>query len=307
MSSSGQQVYASLAQLSVKGMANALLEKHAADKADPFQSAFLTAHSFATAFIRSGSTRQELNEAITRSNSGTVTFVPPKALDVLHSVFLVLELPGLATFRADGGGVMHEVCPNGARNTYTVTTDGAGAVLNVVHDASGNAGDPAFNASYIDVSTGATITGNANTTATCVLNDANASDCLGATAFYKNGVGFWAVRECTLMIGGTPIDTLTADLLFIDNEIHGKPSQDPYNEFLHGKTDIDNSAANRSTKKRRLYVPLNYWFCGGSLSNALKLISMQLHEVKFRLTFRSMSELIIVPTATASSLNTSIT
>ena len=86
--SSYNSVYASLAQLSVVGQANAELKKHESGVLDVFTSAFYTHEAAAFGVIR-----DEKNVDV--KSASTVTFQPPRSFDVLHSVMLVCDLPGL--------------------------------------------------------------------------------------------------------------------------------------------------------------------------------------------------------------------
>ena len=112
MSCSGETVYSSLAQLSVKGQADTLLEQNKVGQLDIFSSAFYTNPSFASGFIRCGDTKQ-----IDATTGGVQIYQPPRSFDVVHDVFLVFELPGLiqvATHTTAGGATrQYEVLPEG--------------------------------------------------------------------------------------------------------------------------------------------------------------------------------------------------
>ena len=87
----GQVVYASLAQMSVKGAANSKLESLSVGMLDVFSSAFWTHPSYAHSVIRN------CDEELTFSAkaAGVKLFQPPRSMDVVYNMFAVVDLPGL--------------------------------------------------------------------------------------------------------------------------------------------------------------------------------------------------------------------
>lgn len=120
----GQVVYASLAQMSVKGAANSKLESLSVGMLDVFSSAFWTHPSYAHSVIRN------CDEELTFSAkaAGVKLFQPPRSMDVVYNMFAVVDLPGLVN-TADIGGVDYEVITNPAdqpvyRTTVSLETTG---------------------------------------------------------------------------------------------------------------------------------------------------------------------------------------
>lgn len=103
----GQVVYASLAQMSVKGAANSKLEQLSVGMLDVFSSAFWTHPSYAHSVIRN------CDEELTFSAkaAGVKIFQPPRSMDVVYNMFAVVDLPGLVN-TAVIGGEEYEVLTN---------------------------------------------------------------------------------------------------------------------------------------------------------------------------------------------------
>lgn len=88
---SGQIVYASLAQMSVKGAANSKLESLSVGMLDVFSSAFWTHPAYAHSVIRNCDEELTFNAKA----AGVRIFQPPRSMDVIYNMFAVVDLPGL--------------------------------------------------------------------------------------------------------------------------------------------------------------------------------------------------------------------
>ncbi len=203
--SSYSNIYASLAQLSVKGQADAVLEDKQAGVLDIFSSAFYTHNSFACGFIRSED-QAEIREA------GVATFQPPRSFDILHDAVLTVDLPGMIKVDADDNEV--------------------------------------------------------------ALGD------LG----YKKNVAMYLVDQVQLEIGGSVLDTLYGEYMHIHEELNGRVGK---RLEAAGLGEVKDSRV-----RTRTHLPLAFWFQGGSLARALKLVSVQLHRIDFRVTFRKFTDLL---------------
>ena len=89
----GQVVYASLAQLSVKGAMDAKLSQLSIGQLDVFSSAFWTHPAFAHSVIRNCD--EELT--FTEGASGVRIFQPPRSMDIVYNMFAVVDLPESST------------------------------------------------------------------------------------------------------------------------------------------------------------------------------------------------------------------
>ena len=133
----GQVVYASLAQMSVKGAANSKLEQLSVGMLDVFSSSFWTHPGYAHSVIRNCD--EELS--LTLNASGVRIFQPPRSMDVVYNMFAVIDIPGLvniATYNDPNlGAVEFEVISDRSMEPfYTIekTTAGDGTTLWVGSD-----------------------------------------------------------------------------------------------------------------------------------------------------------------------------
>lgn len=95
----GQVVYASLAQMSVKGAANNKLEQLSVGMLDVFSSSFWTHPGYAHSVIRNCD--EELS--FTLSAAGVRIFQPPRSMDVVYNMFAVIDIPGLVNIATLSG------------------------------------------------------------------------------------------------------------------------------------------------------------------------------------------------------------
>lgn len=107
---------------------------------------------------------------------------------------------------------------------------------------------------------------------------------------WAQAVGQLIVKRASLVIGGQIIDTLYSDYLYMWEELSGKPGK-RLKEMI-GKADTIDSLVKDSGRKRRLYVPLPFFFTSTS-GNALPLVSLQFHGVQIAVEFEQLSKLIV--------------
>lgn len=103
----GQVVYASLAQMSVKGAANSKLEQLSVGMLDVFSSSFWTHPGYAHSVIRNCD--EELS--LTLNAAGVRIFQPPRSMDVIYNMFAVIDIPGLVNIATHSTGT--QANPNG--------------------------------------------------------------------------------------------------------------------------------------------------------------------------------------------------
>jgi hypothetical protein len=112
-------------------------------------------------------------------------------------------------------------------------------------------------------------------------------------ANWTNNTGHAFVKECEIEIGGQRIDRHYSQWLDIWNELtdHEESEWSGLNKHSAKNAYLKGGAASGSEAVTRLYVPLQFWFCRNP-GLALPLIALQYHEVKIKLTTRSMAGLV---------------
>ena len=113
---------------------------------------------------------------------------------------------------------------------------------------------------------------------------------------WTNNTGHAFVKECEVEIGGQEIDKHYSQWLDVWNELTDHDEEEWQGLNKHGAKDAylrPPSGVSGATAMRalRFYVPLQFWFCRNP-GLALPLIALQYHEVKVRLTTRSVVGLI---------------
>ena len=273
----GDVVYASLAQLSVTGIANKQVNSLASAVVDVFSSSFLSSTPFALSHSRT----VDDDAQVTKSSNKIKTFVPPRAFDILTHCYVAMELPGLIDVHTDGTGADREVvCDFADIPAADRANDGDGTHLN----------------NYVVSPL--------------------------AMSRYHNSVATRACESVVLRIGGNEIAQVNSLYMYVLEELMGTPGKRSYD--LTGKVlghdiamddimlaaaagaDRASAAATRtagtraleqeSTRRRRLYLPLPFWFTRG-LESALKLISIQLHRIEFTVNMRALSDCIFEQTS----------
>ena len=77
--------------------------------------------------------------------------------------------------------------------------------------------------------------------------------------YYTNGVGAALINEVHISMGGHSIACLTGVLIFLYEELSGTPGKRA--DALLGKAATTAELKMQSTRARRLYVPMYFFFC----------------------------------------------
>ena len=136
-----------------------------------------------------------------------------------------------------------------------------------------------------------------------------------ATATYinwTNNTGHAFVKECEVEIGGQRIDKHYSQWLDVWNELTDHAESEwiglnkhvAKNAYLQSSGDLSTRAGSNDDLSTRLYIPLKFWFCRNP-GLALPLIALQYHEVKVKLTTRSLSALLCSDVTAAATADTS--
>lgn len=109
-------------------------------------------------------------------------------------------------------------------------------------------------------------------------------------ACWANAIGQLLVKTACLVIGGSTIDSLYNDFLFMWEELTGKAGK-RLTEMV-GKRHSRQQLICDSHSSRILYVPLPFWFTKHS-GNSLSLASLQFHGVQVQVEFERLENCII--------------
>ena len=120
-------------------------------------------------------------------------------------------------------------------------------------------------------------------------------------AHWTNDVGQFLVRCARVVIGGSTIDTLYNDFLFMWEELSGKSGR-RLTEMI-GKRYTRTQLICDSRQRRLLYIPLPFWFTQHS-GQALALASLQFHGVQIHVEFEQLAKCIVVSNSSVSVKNT---
>lgn len=112
------------------------------------------------------------------------------------------------------------------------------------------------------------------------------------TFSYVNYIGYSIIEYIELYIGGTRIDRLTGEWMYIYNELSIKEDKKRgYNEMIGGNEILGYNPIS-GTKKGIFIVPLNFWFCKES-GLALPYAALQYTDIEIRIKLREFDKLWI--------------
>lgn len=109
-------------------------------------------------------------------------------------------------------------------------------------------------------------------------------------ACWTNSIGQLLIKCASIIIGGSTIDNLYSDFLFMWEELTGKAGKRL--EEMVGKRGHRTHLVCDSRCARLLYTPLPFWFTQHS-GNALSLASLQFHGVQIQVEFERLENCII--------------
>lgn len=110
-------------------------------------------------------------------------------------------------------------------------------------------------------------------------------------ACWSNSIGQLLIKCASIVIGGSTIDTLYSDFLFMWEELTGKSGK-RLTEMI-GKRHSRRELIEDSSGSRLLYVPLPFWFTQHS-GQALSLASLQFHGVQIQVEFERLEKCLSV-------------
>lgn len=107
---------------------------------------------------------------------------------------------------------------------------------------------------------------------------------------WVNSIGHCLMESVTLQIAGQEIEKHYPEWMEIWSELTLRSDQRELYNSMIGKYDSDISLETNATSAKRLYIPLQFWFCRNP-GLAIPLIALNIHEVKVVIQFRQLSEL----------------
>jgi hypothetical protein len=110
-------------------------------------------------------------------------------------------------------------------------------------------------------------------------------------AHWTNDIGQFLVRQARIIIGGSTIDSLYNDFLFMWEELTGKSGKRLCE--MTGKRFHRTALVCDSRQTRILWCPLPFWFTMHS-GQALSLASLQFHGVQVSIEFERLENCIVV-------------
>ena len=112
----------------------------------------------------------------------------------------------------------------------------------------------------------------------------------GTWCHWSNSIGQLLVRCARLVIGGSTIDSLYSDFLYMWEELSGKSGRRLME--MVGKRHSRSSLVVDSRQRRTLFVPLPFWFTQHS-GQALSLASLQFHGVQVHIEWERLERTIV--------------
>lgn len=107
---------------------------------------------------------------------------------------------------------------------------------------------------------------------------------------WVNSIGHALIESTSIEIGGQILEKQYPEWMEIWSELtNNDTKKNSYNAMI-GKYETDVSLESNATATKRLYVPLQFWFCRNP-GLAIPLVALQYHEVKINIQFRQLSEL----------------
>ena len=136
--------------------------------------------------------------------------------------------------------------------------------------------------------------------ATASLTDASGAEYADAdkAAYWVNAIGYAIVSEVEIEIGGTEVDTLYSEWMFLWEELVQRPGarlQEQIGKFAFS-ADVEEDMIEFASQERKLYVPLPFWFNKYFMEHGLSipLIALTYHEIKIKVSFRPLAECVCV-------------
>jgi hypothetical protein len=197
-----------------------------------------------------------------------------KTGDLLHWIYLVLDLPAISAVSTPSGSNVTSKFPSGmGANECNSCGDDV-----EMGECSTYTSENLFD-DYVDKFSGL---------------DSEIDHCTGLARPYcnwVNSVGHAAISRASFSIGGQIIDSVYNHYLHMWEELSGSPGKRL--EEMIGRRETTAALVADSQFARRLYVPLPFYFTQFS-GNSLPLISLQFHSVDMHVSLSQLEKMIQV-------------
>lgn len=113
-------------------------------------------------------------------------------------------------------------------------------------------------------------------------------------AYWVNAIGYAIISEVEIEIGGTEVDTLYSEWMFLWEELTQRPGArlgEQIGKFAYS-ADVEEDMIEFASQERKLYVPLPFWFNKYWMEHGLSipLIALTYHEIKIKVSFRPLAD-----------------
>ena len=113
----------------------------------------------------------------------------------------------------------------------------------------------------------------------------------GFWCHWVDAIGFAMLRKVDLTIGGNLVDSVSAEYLFIWEELTGQTGKRCWDTI--GRFETREQRISFARSGGRLYIPLPFWYTQIT-GNALSMITLAFNAVKLHVTFEALANLVVV-------------
>lgn len=121
---------------------------------------------------------------------------------------------------------------------------------------------------------------------------------------YVAQLGHALIKSAEIEIGGQRIDKIYGRFTHLWHKLTCRAEKELGYDLMTGNGGAGGTVPTEFTGKRKLYIPLNFFFSKGSAGAALPLIALQYHEVRVSIDLAQKDEVLRTFTAANSSAST---
>jgi hypothetical protein len=117
---------------------------------------------------------------------------------------------------------------------------------------------------------------------------------------YVSKLGHALIKSAEVEIGGQRIDKIYGRFTHLWHKLTCKAEKEAGYELMTGNDGPDFYGGDNFKTERKLYIPINFWFCKGSAGAALPLIALQYHEVRISIELANKEDILRKSSVSAS-------